>query len=147
MQVFVKFPESSYNKITINDGLLVVNEEIRGEIDLVYEPSRCSLDLKTCEKLQTIQIRNMCKNIQDKTTFYYSTLQKISPRLECPVKPGNYTATELVTDLSIMSLFSIDGYTWIFRVRLISNEGRSKVKKGILCFDIELKTTKTRIRS
>jgi hypothetical protein len=147
MQIFVSYPESSNNKITLNDGMLVVNEEIRGEVVLAYESSRCTLDLKTCEKRKIMNIPDMCKKIHDKNAFYYSALEKISPRLECPVKPGNYTFSELSVDLSIFSLMSLDGYVWIFRLKLTSNNGGSKTKKGIFCVDTEIKTSKFRVRS
>jgi hypothetical protein len=141
------YPESNYNKISFN-GTIKVNEEFNGDIDFSIEASRCSLDMKTCEKYSALIIREMCKKLKDKKAFYYSALEQISPPFQCPFKAGIYTIAPLSIDLSLLSLFSyLDGYVWVVTFRLVLYDSESKTKKTIFCINSETKITKTRIKS
>jgi hypothetical protein len=147
MLFYFTFPMSSYDKLSCDNGTIVVNEEIRGDFDIVAESTRCSLDMKTCEKFSTLRIRDACKLINDKNAFYSAALEKISPQIKCPIKPGKYYLSKTSADLSILSLLSLDGYVWMDKITFSTNDIGSKTKKRILCINAETKITKMRVKS
>jgi hypothetical protein len=69
MMIYFSSPKSSYDEFTINEGTVVVNEELRGDVDLVVESSRCSLDMKLCKKFSTIKVKKCAKLSVTKMRF------------------------------------------------------------------------------
>lgn len=125
-------------------GTIVVVEEVPGEIELVLESNKCSLDMKTCEKYDIINVREMCKKFQDKHAFYSNIFTHIKPTLECPIKPGNYTLEESSLDLRPFALFPVDGYIWVSSFKFVSGQKGIKGKKVVMCINAEVKILKTR---
>jgi hypothetical protein len=145
MLVNLTFSESAPNKIT-HKGFALMSEEIQGDLELIIDTSRCSLDMKTCEKISPLSFREICKKVSDKNAFYYSSLESISPPLQCPLKPGNYSIPESSLDLSFISLLSIDGYVWVLSAKLVRIVAGKKTKKSLMCLNMEIKITKNRIK-
>jgi hypothetical protein len=141
--VYFSYPESMHDKLVLTHGTVVVNEEIRGDVDLTIESSKCSLDMKTCTKHPTLKIRDLCKVISDKNAFYSNALEQITPRLKCPLKPGNYTISKCSADMSILSLLAIDGYVWVVEETITSDDG--KTKKKVLCNNSVTKISKFQV--
>lgn len=100
------------NKISLS-GRMSVSEEIAGELDLVLEVNKCTLDMKNCEKSATVNVREICKKFKDKNAFYYSVFSSIKPQLQCPIKAGNYSSEQSTIELSMISLLPLDGYIWL----------------------------------
>jgi hypothetical protein len=127
-------------------GTITVNEDIVGDVSAVAEPTRCSLDMKTCQKLSPFKFGELCKKIIDKNSFCYNTWKNISPPFRCPLKPGNYTVPETSIDLSMFSMLSIDGYVFVIRVKFFVNGGNN-VKRTLMCVNTESTFTKVRVRN
>jgi hypothetical protein len=148
LTVYVTFPKTSYNEISYNDGFAILTEEITStEVDLVLEGSRCSLDMKTCEKYPTLKVENLCRVIENKNAYYSPALEKLDPPVHCPVKPGNITIMKYFVDLKEFSLLPLDGYVFVLKVTLSSNDPKTKTKKLVMCLNAEMKITKNRVRS
>jgi hypothetical protein len=142
--IYFTYPETSYDKFTFDGGTVVVNEDILGDIDLVIEGNRCTLDMKSCEKYPTLKIPGLCKLISVKKAFYLSVLDKVTPRPKCPAKAKNHTISSCSMDMTVLKMLSIDGYVWIVKSTLSSNDG--KIRKKIACLNVEVKVTKDRIK-
>ena len=125
-------------------GNLTISQDIKGDIDYVIEPNRCTLDMKTCEKFQNLNINEMCKEFADKNAFYYKVFSANHPKFECPIKAGNYTWERVNFDLSFISMLPLHGYIWIVTVKFVAAEKGSRVKKTILCMNTETKITRGR---
>jgi hypothetical protein len=110
MDIIAKFPKSNIDKIDYS-GYIIVKEEIKGDLVLVLDASRCSLDMKTCEKYSNRNFRDMCSRFHEKNAFYTSSFASINPPLDCPLQPGNYSLGESTIDLTLFSIFPYDGYT------------------------------------
>jgi hypothetical protein len=141
----LSFPEPDYYKLN-GKGIAIINEKIDGDASLVVEGSRCALDLKTCQKSTPFKFGELCKKIADEKAFYYSALKDVSPPLRCPIKAGNYTVPESTLDLSMFSKFSLDGYIYVMRFKIIVN-GANNVKKTLMCYSVEVEVSKVRVRN
>jgi hypothetical protein len=139
------FPDPDYNKFDFK-GNVIVNEQIDGDIFGFIEKSRCSLDMKTCQKLPSIKIDNMCEKFAAEKTFYSSVVKNFNPPLRCPFRPGNFTFPESSVDLSVFSMLSIDGYVFVIKYKNVLN-GANNVKKTFLCYSMEVEVTKVRVRN
>jgi hypothetical protein len=143
MLLYLTFPKSSYNKVNGN-GTMIANEEFIGDgAVLTVENTRCSLDMKTCTKLPVLKFRDMCNKISDKGAFYYTALEKISPQLSCPIKPGNYTIPPCTVDMSVIGMMnSFEGFAFFSTLKLVLNDPATRTKKMIGCAQFEVKITK-----
>lgn len=139
----ILFPKSNINKIFMS-GTVTVAEEIKGNIDIMFESSRCSLDMKTCEKYGAHTVRGMCNMITDKSPFYSNIFSKFNPSLNCPIKPNNYTLTEVEIDLTFAALLPLDGYVWLTTLRLGTGESSLNGRKIAMCFKSETRVTRPR---
>lgn len=129
------------NKIPFS-GYIEVTEELQGEFEFVIEANRCSLDLKECTKYHTVNFRQICEKFVDPNPLYRGFFSNVKPPLKCPLKPGNYTLTDSMVDLSMISFFPIDGYIWVVTLSLVSSENGSKKKKVAMCVNAETKIVK-----
>jgi hypothetical protein len=112
----------------------------------VFESNRCSWDMKTCHKETTINLKDICSKLQDKYAFYSEFLSSFNPKLECPIKAGNYTKDKSELDLSLLALLPLDGYMFMANIKLIASNKESKVKKIALCMNVEAKVSKIRMK-
>lgn len=124
-------------------GVITVTEVVSGEIEFVLEASKCTLDMKTCDKYATVNFREMCKKFRDKNAFYSSVFENIKPSFNCPIQPGNYTVEEAVIDLTPVSFVPLDGFIWVVTFRFVSSEKGSKTKKIVMCLNSETKIFRT----
>lgn len=122
-----------------------MTEEVLGDIEFVLGASKCTLDMKTCEKYPTTNIREMCKKFQERNAFYSSALSNFKPPLKCPLKPGNYTLSESRMDLAPVAFIPLDGFVWIVTFKFVSTEKVSQNKKIVMCLNSEVKIVKTRV--
>jgi hypothetical protein len=139
------FPEPDYNKLN-GKGVFVANEKIDGDIFGVLETAQCSLDMKTCQKLNSLRLDDLCKKIADEKAFWYNIFEHITPPLRCPLQPGNYNIPEAGLDLSLFAMVPIDGHVWVTQLKIIADRGK-KGKKLLMCFNVEAEVTKVRVRS
>lgn len=145
MVVDLKLPRSNTNNKITMSGSIVVSQQVSGQIDLVLESNKCSFDMKSCEKLTTINIKDMCKKFKD--ALYSSAFSSIQPPLECPIKPGNYTIKDSTIELSMVSLLPIDGFVYVTSIKLVSSENGGKTKRIVFCLNSEMKIVRTRVKS
>lgn len=124
-----------------------VREKIYGPIDVSFEHSRCTLDMKTCEKFMTFNIRELCKKLSDTTLFYSDFIAAVTPRLVCPIAVGNYTAKSTNVNLQFISYLPIDGYIYNTIVKGVSMDPVKKTRKLIWCGKFETKVLKVRVKS
>lgn len=144
MKMFLEVPKLSVNGFNIS-GYVTVTDEVRGDVDMVIEATRCSIDMKSCEKYQNINIREMCTNFGRKNRYYTAVFAAIKPKVECPIKPGNYTLESTRLDLSGLRMFPLEGFVWILTFKLVSIEKKSK--KVVFCLISELEVTRGSRRS
>lgn len=131
-------PEIVTDSATVS-GLVTVTEEITGDIDLVIEVNRCTTDLKTCTKENTINFKGMCKIFSIKNAFYSKVFDSLQPNFDCPLRTGNYTLRETSFDLKFARLFPLDGYTFIQTFKWVTKDKKNNVKRVVMCFYIEVK--------
>lgn len=133
-------PEST--DFAIVSGVVTVREDITGDIDLVLESSRCSLDFKSCSKENTMNVKGMCKLFKEKNAFYSKIFDAFQPNLDCyPLKAGDYILKDTLLDLKFAKLLPIDNYVFVDTFKWITNDKRSRSKKVVMCFYLEVKVT------
>ena len=74
--------------------------------------------------------------------FYSEVLGAIKPKLECPLKAGNYTLGKTLVDLTVFKIVASEGYVWILTIKVVTSAKGSKIKKVSACLIIELKVTR-----
>lgn len=147
IMVDLKVPKLNFNdKITVS-GVIMVSETVCGPLDLSLDSSRCTLDMKNCEKYNIINLREVCKNLFNSTLIYSNVLASITPPLKCPILPGNYTIQETELDLAILAYAPFDGYIYITSIKLASTNKVAKTRKILFCLNVETKIVKIRVKS
>lgn len=142
----INVPSSNLNnKIKLSADLTVL-EKVNGPIDFSLESSRCSLDMKSCNKYETLNIKEACKKLTDKSTFFSKVLNNIQPPLTCPMMPGNYTIQDTELDLGVIAFLPLDGFIYTTILKLVSTDNESKTRKLAWCFKAETKIVKIRVQ-
>lgn len=136
-------PESFSSSVTFV-GVFTLSEEVVGDLDFVFTASRCSLDMKTCDKFNSINVKGVCEKFKDRNAFYSGVLEGIHPRLECPVQPNNYTVNQSSMDMSFAKFFPFEGYILIANYKLVTTDKKTKAKRIILCLNQEVKIMNSR---
>lgn len=124
-------------------GYINVTEEIIGDLEFVIEGNRCTMDMKTCEKDNNLNVGGMCQKFEDKFAFYTGFFDSITPKWKCPIKPGIYTVHDGSMDLAIISLLPLDNKVFITTFRLVYGEKGKKAKKIAMCLNVETKVFRT----
>ncbi|CRK88020.1 CLUMA_CG001806, isoform A [Clunio marinus] len=118
-KAFLKVPSLVVNTLNIS-GLIIVDEEIVGDLSFSVEANKCSLNMTACEKYPIVSLRNFCQRFNEKDKVYSAIFDNIQPRIQCPIKPGNYTISPATLDLSIFNLVPLDGFVWVTTFKFIS---------------------------
>lgn len=139
-------PSSNINVMSFS-GFVNITRDIQGDMELVMEVNRCSLDRNTCEKYPGATIREMCRRFQEKTKFYAKFFSNFEPPLRCPLKAGNYTMNEIKLDLSVISVLPLDGYLWLVTFKILAIEPGLKKKQTAMCINTETKIVRSGIKS
>lgn len=135
--------ENTFDSIEIS-GNITVKSKIEGNLQFDIVAARCSLDMKDCMKFAgTPPISNLCSSFTIKGSFYSQIFENISPDWKCPIQPGNYTMTKAMIDLSIVSLFPLDGSIWMTTFRIIDE----KSKRVYMCLNTETRVLRKRFRN
>jgi hypothetical protein len=142
MEIIMVMPKTNTNNKVPFNGYITVHEELTGDFQFTIETNRCSFDLKSCEKYATINFRQICSKFESENAFFKGFFSSIKPPLKCPLKPGNYSLTDSIVDLSIISLIPIDGFIWMATFTLVSSEDGAKKKKIVMCINSETKILK-----
>ena len=142
-----EIPLNNLNDIVTFAGTFEVKEKLYGPIDLSFDNSRCSLDMKSCEKFLVINFREGCRRLTNTTLNFSYLLAAITPRLVCPVAAGNYTIKSTELNLKFISLLPIDGYIYNTIAKVISTDPVKKTRKLAWCSKLETKVVKVRITS
>ena len=132
--------ETTSNGVSFS-GVGWTNNEIPGDFTLALEFTRCSLDLKFCEKWKNVNVKEMCAKFVDKNMFFADVMNAIKPKLECPIKAGNYTLDRTSLVFTALRMFPMEGHVWVITGKFISFVKESKTKKVILCMNGEVKVT------
>lgn len=139
-------PSSNINKLDV-EGHIYVMHDIVGDVELVVETNKCSVDMQKCDKYSTIIVRDMCKKFQEQNAFYSDVFRSIHPPFRCPIKKGNYTVSNSTFEMSRIAMLPLDGYVWVISFKWVSSINGEKPKKVILCLNSETKISKIRIAS
>lgn len=145
----LEIPKSnSGNKIAFS-GLIVVSEKLFGPIDYSMDCSRCSLDMKSCEKYGIFNIKDVCRKLNDTSTFYSKIIKSFEPPIRCPIESGNYTILPSVMNLDLLEHLPIDNYVYIANAKMVSmvKMNGTKTKNLAHCSNMEMKVVKTRVQS
>lgn len=146
MSINMSIPKMNIGSLKYS-GVITATEKVIGDIEFALESSKCTSDLKTCEKYATVNFREMCKRFQEKNRFYSGLFENIKPPLSCPIQPGNYSIEEASIDLTPVSFVPLDGFTWLVTFKFVSSTKGSKVKKTVLCLNSETKIYRTNKQS
>lgn len=133
----LKLPEES-SDFGVFSGTVQVDEDIFGDIDFVLESSRCSVGLKECEKYSNLNSKGLCKKFKEKNAFYSSFIRSFKPNFECPIRAGNYTLPETTIDLRFAKISPIDGYVFINTWKWVATDKKTKLKRTVMCFYLEV---------
>jgi hypothetical protein len=147
LKIDFKLLSMSFNDKATFSALITVFEKISGPIDMSMEVNRCTLDLKTCRKGTTFNMKEGCKKLTETTQFYSHIFANIEPPLKCPIMPGNYTLAETTLDFAIVEFLPMDGYVYTDTLSLASTEKDGKTRKIAYCLKGEVKVTKNRVKS
>ena len=139
MKLDVKVPLENIGSIQFSGGF-TISQDILGDIDLVIETSRCSLDLTICEKVNPVNIKGLCDKFKD--LAFSNMFSSIRPKLECPIKAGNYTLNKATFDLKLVSIFPLAGNVWVVSFKFVVPEKEKKTKKIVFCMMSETKITR-----
>lgn len=138
------FSNKTIDGIEISGGSILVKQKIDGNMELEISAAKCSLDMKDCFKFTaTPPFSNLCGNFEHRGTFYSKIFESISPPWKCPIAPGNYTMQKTTVDLSIVSMFPLDGSVWITTFKFTDE----KSKKIYMCLNSETKILRKRVRN
>jgi hypothetical protein len=140
-------PKNNLNDTLTLGGTFEIFEKLYGPIDVSAEISRCSLDMKTCEKLVNYNFKNICEKLKDPTVIYAKLAANIVPPVSCPVNSGNYTTATTKVDLKEFSYFPLDGFIYTNLMKLITTNPVSKSRKVAFCSMMEFKIVKVRMDS
>jgi hypothetical protein len=140
-------PENNANHTVSIGGRVEVFQKLYGPMDLTIEVGRCTLDMKTCEKVININIKSLCSKIKDSNMFYALLLSRIEPPLNCPLNPGNYTIHRTEVDLSPFVYIPFDGFLYNFLVKILSTNPTTKARIIAICLQMEFKILKIRVKS
>ena len=146
LSVSIKFdiPDNNYNNVIWMAGNMEIKEKLFGPIDLSFDHSRCSLNMTNCEKFSVINIREACKKISDQSLYYANVIDRVSPRLSCPVMPGNYTILNSDLNLKIFSFAPFDGFIYLTIAKAVATDLVKKTRIIAWCNKIETKIVKVR---
>lgn len=139
----VTVPESFSTSMTFV-GSFTLSEEIVGG-DFVFSASRCSLDIKTCEKFNSINIKGICQKLNERHAFFSGVLDAIHPRLKCPVQAKNYTLAPSSMDMSFGKFLPYEGYILISNYKLVETDKKLKTKRIIVRINQEVQITDSRV--
>lgn len=140
-------PESVPGDKISGSGVIIITEKIFGPISISIENSRCSLDMKNCEKRATFIIREVCKRMLEENAIYTNVFKSIQPPLKCPVEPGSYTIKPTEINLGILALIPIDDQIYLTHITVSSAVNATKSRQIIWCFTVETKIVKIRIKT
>lgn len=143
----MEVPQKNSNNKISSSGTISIAEDVSGKLSLLLETNTCSLDKETCEKGISFNFKDICGKLKDQNAFYSSFLSNLHPKLECPLKAGNYTKDKSELDLSILGPLSIDGKSFVSNMRLISSDADKNTKKVAMCVRVETKITRVRVNS
>lgn len=143
MVISMTAKDKTYDSIEIS-GNITVKIKIDGNLQLDIVAAQCTLDMKDCMKFGgPPPFTNLCSSFTTKGSFYSQVFENISPEWKCPIQPGNYTMTKATIDLSIVSLFPLDGSVWVTTFRFIDE----KSKKVYMCLNTETRVLRKRFRN
>ncbi|XP_058449308.1 uncharacterized protein LOC131429273 [Malaya genurostris] len=113
-------------------GNFTVTETIQEPLELIVITNRCNLNMRTCETFNKLTLTRICSYINDDKGIFASFLKSLEPDFRCPIKPGVYFFKNSTIDLSIFTMFPLEGYRWQSSIKLIS---KSASKKEIYCLN------------
>lgn len=135
----------SLNKFLIT-GDIKIRENITGDLKLVMEVSRCTLDMSHCEKYDRLVVPKLCDKINDKSSLWAPMTKMIKPRIKCPLILGEHVIKNGTFDLNLVSRLPIDGFRWIVSNRVIYAE-KSRQNRTLLCVDGDVSVTASKRRN
>ena len=135
--------ETTSNGIFLSGGGWT-SKDISGDLTVSLEFTRCSLDLKFCEKWRNVNVKEICAMFVENKKVYgvvLNVVNVIKPKLECPIKSGNYTLDRTSLDFTALRMFPIEDHVWVITSKFISFDKVSKTKKVVSCMNTEVKIT------
>lgn len=137
-------PDVFYDSVIIAANI-TVQDKISGDLDFVVTGSKCTLDLKTCTKINNINVKGMCQKFTEKSAFFSNVFSSIHPQLDCPLLKNDYILPSSTLDLKFARIFSIEGFVITVTFKLVSTDKKSKTKHTVLCVTMEVKVTTGRV--
>ena len=140
-------PSNKMSDVLTFIGTLEVKEKLYSPIDFSLDGSRCSFDMKTCEKTPAVNIRGICSKLSDPTFLFSNVVDRVVPHLSCPINAGNYTILYTEVDMKILTYVPLDGFVYTSVVKAISTDPVKKTRKIAWCGKFETKIFKERVKS
>lgn len=141
----ISFAKTNINKVTFSVAV-ELSENIDGDLVLIFEVNRCSLDMKTCQFYNRRNFYQLCDLMNGESFFGLENLFKsVKPQPVChPVRSNTYVSPEATIDLSVLSYLPLDGFVWLFSINVVEKATEGKLKKNIGCASFEVKVVRTR---
>lgn len=137
-------PDVFYDSVPISANMTVL-EKISGDLDFVVTGSKCTFDLKTCTKINNINVKGMCQKFTEKSAYFTNVFTSVHPQLDCPLLKNDYTLTTSILDLKFARIFAIEGFLITVTFKLVSTDKKARTKHTVLCVTMEVKVTTGRI--
>lgn len=128
---------SNVPDVLLISGYVIVKEQIDGPLDLFIDSRKCDLSMQTCEKYRETKMDKICDRlIQYKHPVFGNLLENLTPKLTCPMLPGNYTINPSVSDMSVFHTLPNDKMVLLLTFSLFDGEA-GKNRRTVMCFESE----------
>lgn len=128
-------------------GSCLIKQKLSIPLDASFDSNRCTLDMKHCEKFNSLNVKGVCKRFTNSSSILGKMTAIITPPLSCPVQPGNYSTTKFDIDTKTISFLPLDGYIYNIQAKLASVNPATKKKTLVGCIKFEAKIVKIRVGS
>uniref|UniRef100_A0A336MKP7 CSON003136 protein n=1 Tax=Culicoides sonorensis TaxID=179676 RepID=A0A336MKP7_CULSO len=120
------------NKAVIVQAIIEVNETLKGPIELTITLEKCNMEKTKCSNFPPFNYPDTCPIL---TTTFFGTkfFERIEPKLECPLKVGNYTFNKSEIDFTQLEKVPFDVGRYKVKWMFYQSKGLAK-KRMVMCF-------------
>lgn len=128
-------------------GYATISETVKGNLNLILDIQKCDFSMKSCDKYSTRNIPGICALVQLKDALFAEAFVNVVPKVECPLKPANYSLGTSAIDMKPFSLVQLDGFIWIVNFRLMSAVDGNSKRKTALCVNSQTKVVRVKSKT
>lgn len=121
------------NKLT-SSGSIVVETELAKEDGFANVDFKQCPTNKTCSGVTSIELKNICNYMINKSIFGNKLMQYFTPPLKCPVKPGTY-GFNMTINLKPLSKLPLAKFRTYLKA-IMSDKNEHNRKRPLVCFEL-----------